>query len=152
MLTTYSKKEPLEILSEKKSDDESVNCHWTYPGLAGKPGTRAVTLESWSELSVNINTVLTSRLPITDPKKINYKRRSTGEVKVKKIAAGEEGNYRMERVPPKADWQPSQIPGWGYKRQRIPGDGKTMLDIDLCYVCAFVYSFLPMNACEHSTI
>lgn len=40
---------------------------------------------------------------ITDPKKMKYKRRSTGEEKVQKIAAGEEVNYRMERVPPKAD-------------------------------------------------
>ena len=30
---------------------------------------------------------------------MKYKRRSTGEEKVQKIAAGEEGNYRMERVP-----------------------------------------------------
>ena len=52
---------------------------------------------------------------------MKYKRRSTGEEKVQKIAAGEEENYRMERVPPKADRQTSQIPGWGfvYKRQRV---------------------------------
>ncbi|AUM10797.1 hypothetical protein CFI09_26290 (plasmid) [Escherichia coli] len=31
---------------------------------------------------------------------MKYKRRSTGEEKVQKIAAGEEGNYRIERVPP----------------------------------------------------
>ena len=34
---------------------------------------------------------------------MKYKRRSTGEEKVQKMAAGEEGKYRMERVPPKAD-------------------------------------------------
>lgn len=40
---------------------------------------------------------------ITDPKKMKYKRRSTGEEKVQKMATGEEGKYRMERVPPKAN-------------------------------------------------
>jgi len=34
---------------------------------------------------------------------MKYKRRSTGEEKVQKMATGEEGKYRMERVPPKAD-------------------------------------------------
>ncbi|WP_243044887.1 hypothetical protein, partial [Escherichia coli] len=34
----------------------------TYPGQAGKPGTRSVALESCSDFSVNINTVLASRL------------------------------------------------------------------------------------------
>lgn len=54
---------------------------------------------------------------------MKYKRRSTGEEKVQKIAAEEEGNYRIERVPPKADWLTSQIPGWGfvYKRQCLAG-------------------------------
>ena len=41
--------------------------HWTYPRLADKPGTRSVTLESWSELSVSINTVLASRLRMSMP-------------------------------------------------------------------------------------
>lgn len=52
---------------------------------------------------------------------MKYKKGSTGEEKVQKIAAGKEGKYRMERVPPKADWQTSQIPGWGfvYKRQSL---------------------------------
>lgn len=30
---------------------------------------------------------------------MKYKRRTTGEEKVQKIAAGEEGHYRMEKVP-----------------------------------------------------
>jgi len=34
---------------------------------------------------------------------MKYKRRTTGDEKVQKMAAGEDGNYRMERVPPKAD-------------------------------------------------
>ncbi len=49
---------------------------------------------------------------------MKYKRRSTGEEKVQKIAAGEEGNYRMERVPLKQTDR-HDIPGRGlvYKRQ-----------------------------------
>ncbi|EDQ1439784.1 hypothetical protein GQK22_004897, partial [Salmonella enterica subsp. enterica serovar Johannesburg] len=39
-----------------------------------------------------------SESTITDPKKMKYKRRSTGEEKVQKITAGHEGNYRMESV------------------------------------------------------
>jgi hypothetical protein len=34
---------------------------------------------------------------------MKYKRRSAGEEKVQKMATGEEGKYRMERVPTKAD-------------------------------------------------
>jgi hypothetical protein len=34
---------------------------------------------------------------------MKYKKRSTSEEKVQKMAAGEEGKYRMERAPPKAD-------------------------------------------------
>ena len=39
------------------------------------------------------------------------KRRSTGEEKGQKIAAGEEGNYRMERVPLKQTDRHHKSPG-----------------------------------------
>ncbi|HFD6909195.1 TPA: hypothetical protein ACF3H3_001436, partial [Escherichia coli] len=52
-----------------------------------------------------------SESTITDPKKMKYKRRSTGEEKVQKIAAGEEGNYRMERVPLKQTDRHHKSPG-----------------------------------------
>ncbi len=42
---------------------------------------------------------------------MKYKRRSTGEEKVQKIAAGEEGNYRMERVPLKQTDRHHKSPG-----------------------------------------
>lgn len=42
---------------------------------------------------------------------MKYKRRSTGEEKVQKIAAGEEGNYRMERVPLKQTDKHHKSPG-----------------------------------------
>lgn len=42
---------------------------------------------------------------------MKYKRRSTGEEKVQKIAAGEEGNYRMERVPLKQTDRHHKFPG-----------------------------------------
>ncbi|EFE0071640.1 hypothetical protein F2N69_24755 [Escherichia coli] len=42
---------------------------------------------------------------------MKYKRRSTGEEKVQKIAAGEERNYRMERVPLKQTDRHHKSPG-----------------------------------------
>lgn len=42
---------------------------------------------------------------------MKYKRRSTGEEKVQKIAAGEERNYRMERVPLKQSDRHHKSPG-----------------------------------------
>ncbi|HGX4500163.1 TPA: hypothetical protein ACNEXQ_004246, partial [Escherichia coli] len=43
--------------------------------------------------------------------KMKYKRRSTGEEKVQKMATGEEGKYRMERAPLKQTDRHHKSPG-----------------------------------------
>ena len=42
---------------------------------------------------------------------MKYKRRSTGEEKVQKMATGEEGKYRMERAPLKQTDRHHKSPG-----------------------------------------
>lgn len=56
---------------------------------------------------------------------MKYKRRSTGEEKVQKMATGEEGKYRMERAPLKQTDRHHKSPGGGglvYKRQVLQGE------------------------------
>ncbi|AVF98101.1 hypothetical protein AL502_00345 (plasmid) [Escherichia coli] len=54
---------------------------------------------------------------------MKYKRRSTGEEKVQKIAAGEEGNYRMERVPLKQTDRHHKSPGGDLCIRDSPKEG-----------------------------
>lgn len=58
---------------------------------------------------------------------MKYKRRSTGEEKVQKIAAGEEGNYRMERVPLKQTDRHHKSPGGDLCIRDSRGEGELVI-------------------------
>ncbi|UMS56822.1 hypothetical protein AOY74_03545 [Escherichia coli] len=65
---------------------------------------------------------------------MKYKRRSTGEEKVQKIAAGEEGNYRMERVPLKQTDRHHKSPGGDLCIRDSPVWGRgEKLSVAFCY-------------------
>ncbi|UMS40927.1 hypothetical protein AOY78_15045 [Escherichia coli] len=62
---------------------------------------------------------------------MKYKRRSTGEEKVQKIAAGEEGNYRMERVPLKQTDRHHKSPGGDLCIRDSPREGFSRFSVPL---------------------
>ena len=62
---------------------------------------------------------------------MKYKKRSTSEEKVQKMDAGEEGKYRMERVPLKQTDRHNKSPGgFVYKRQYLSG-GNCNISVNL---------------------
>ncbi|EAC1422723.1 hypothetical protein EEQ60_22850 [Escherichia coli] len=73
---------------------------------------------------------------------MKYKKRSTGEEKVQKIAAGEEGNYRMERVPLKQTDRHHKSPGGDLCiRDSLIGGAHTLCIHTLGYCKSFLYNY-----------
>lgn len=81
---------------------------------------------------------------------MKYKRRSTGEEKVQKIAVGEEGNYRMERVPLKQTDRHHKSPGGDLCIRDSRGEGTGDIRMTIPAYCGLRwFSSVPHATTEY---